>query len=414
MPSLTRDSLRDLINNALRNICRQSGSDAAYLAVVMREMNKLAKARGFSPTQEDWNLTYAQALLPGHSDEELKRCYGARNLVQAFPDLCRIEETQSGDLLRWMHADAERELLARDRAAAKERLREMMEKITAESGKTEISCSALKVRLNAENAPDEKLVLGYPGFRAWLEDCQDIVTFVDLRSGGRVRLLRPGEKASPPLPVPKPVTRRLQPFVTDSTAPGVPNGYIIVESYSIMRSIRELLGHDAGADHMPSWDAVMKFFRMRWPAESWKGLYFVCAPEDKADSLSGFFKYLSGNGYRPIHLFGRGEQVAGGTASMLIPKVEQQIDAVGSRDCHIVVVSNSAGLAGEINKVLAKDRRGKLGVCGLIDSMDPGLLSLRDKGADFFDLERDVHCIRKPLPRFRPIAADQFDPTRYL
>jgi uncharacterized protein len=379
----------------------------------MKEINRLEReARG--PAFAFDETIYGPVLLPGEPPEAWKKLK-PRDFFQAFPEIAQLSESPTGDLLRWLHADAGRMHLAEERARAKELLCETMAKITTESGKAEIACSALKLRLKAASNFDERRQLGYESFREWLEDCADVVTFVDFRSGGRVRLLGPGETASPPAQIPPSVTRRHVEPPVPAAAERLPNGYIIVESASILHSLSDLLGRDPDSGCKPNWDIVMKFFRTRWPADVWKGLYFVYAPKERSEGLDGFFKYLSSNGFQPIHLYDRDGQAAGGVGPPLATMVQQQIDAMRDRDCHLVVISHAGSLATHIEPFLrAPGRRGKTAICGLLDLMESSLCALRSQGAEYFDLERDVRAFRESLPRFRPVPADQFDPTRYL
>jgi hypothetical protein len=411
-PPLSREQLADLLTGALRNVCRQSGADTAFSAVVMRELNQVA--REAMHKAKEWVLdgaAFGAALFPNLAPEEWGKLK-PRDFFKAFADIAELKESPTGDLLIWKDAETDGFRLAEDRAAAKVGLRATMAAITTESGKTEIACSALKLRLSKENAPDEKRDLGYGSFREWLEDCNDIVTFVDFRSGGRVRLLAPGETATKPVVLPSLPTRGHQTPIANHNVERMQNGYIIVESGSILRSLSDLLHREPEADFLPQWDVVMKHFRTRWPADVWKGLYFVYAPRERAESLDGFFKYLAGNAYQPIHLYDREHGQMGPRA---IGSVQQQIDAIAQRNCHVVVVTHSGALAPNIERLLElQDRRGSVAVCGLLDLMDGELCNLRERSVELFDLERDVRCFRSALPRFRPVPADQFDPTRYL
>ncbi len=180
--------------------------------------------------------------------------------------------------------------------------------------------------------------------------------------------------------------------------------YLLVDGENIDATLGiSVLGHRPEPDERPRWERVLDFSERTFGAPV-KGLFFLNASNGYVPIA--FIQALLAMGYRPIPLSGRPDQ------KVVDIGIQRTMEALVNRPGHVLLASHDSDFLGQTRALLTPGRR--VGVLGLTEYVNLGFTDLMGSGLEMFDLENDVACFRKPLPRTRVIDVDDFDPVTYL
>jgi hypothetical protein len=237
----------------------------------------------------------------------------------------------------------------------------------------------------------------------WLESLGDTVQLSHREHDGRVRLTAPAAVAPESA---KPI-------------PSTPGGYLLVDSVDVLSALHEALGSKPSQAQLPDWGQLLRFVRQRFPAQAWKGRYFMALQPSQHDQLEGFRSYLEAVGYAVIPLAVEGDaldiqQTVKQRAAATNSTLKKMLAALKGQGAHALVVSHSNEIADDLLQVVKEKSAGtQIGLVCIPDLLPEKLRRLRDAGAVILDLEKDARAFKEALPRKRLIAPETFDPNRF-
>ncbi len=180
--------------------------------------------------------------------------------------------------------------------------------------------------------------------------------------------------------------------------------YLLVDGENIDATLGlSVLGHRPEPEERPRWERVLDF-STRTFGQPVKALFFLNASNGYLPMT--FVQALLAMGYRPVPLAGRTDQ------KVVDIGIQKMMAALVDRPANVVLASHDGDFLEQTRALLTPGRR--VGLLGLREYVNLGFAELGAAGLEIFDLEEDVACFRKALPRTRIIDVDDFDPLRYL
>lgn len=397
-----RNFFGELLMQALREFGEKQGRDVVYAAPLANRLRELLRVRLGNDNAEFDGRFFGPALYPELSSVD-QAGLKFRDFLEAFPEMVEVFPTPSGDRVRVLdpeHSKRIEDLGQRYKSMLMDALRELAEFRNEPLVPTVQLVKWLKKR-DPEFDPRR---LNYGSMTDWLSSLGDIVEVSHLEHGGRVRLIGSAALASEP-PKPMPSTRA---------------GYLLVDSVDALSALHEVLGSKPSQAQLPDWGKVLRFVQQRFPAQLWKGRYFMALQRSQHDQLEGFRSYLEAVGYVVIPLEVQGdsldihrtvEERAAATNSAL----KRMLAAMKGQDAHVLLVSHSGAISEDLLQLVKERPPGaQVGLLCITDMLPDGLRRLRDVGAIILDLEKDARAFKEALPRRRLISPEAFDPSRYL
>jgi len=197
---------------------------------------------------------------------------------------------------------------------------------------------------------------------------------------------------------PVPMARPIAPVAGPGTT------YLLVDGENIDATLGiSVLGHRPEPEERPRWERVLDFSERTF-GQPVKPLFFLNASNGYLPMT--FVQALLAMGYRPIPLAGRSDQ------KVVDIGIRRMMEALVDRPGHVLLASHDGDFLTQTRALLTPGRR--VGLLGLREYVNLGFTDLVTQGLEIFDLEEDVACFRKALPRTRIIDVDDFDPLRYL
>lgn len=183
-----------------------------------------------------------------------------------------------------------------------------------------------------------------------------------------------------------------------------PVTYLLVDGENLDATLGvNVLGHRPAPDDRPRWDRVLEFAAQRW-GRPVKGLFFMNA--SSGNLPMPFVQALVAMGYRPVPLSGP----AG--VKVVDVGIQRTLEAIADRDGDVMLGSHDGDFVQQVAALLAHDRR--VALLAFREFVSTQYAELLDVGLEVLDLEEDVRCFNRVLPRLRIIDIDAFDPAAFL
>lgn len=180
--------------------------------------------------------------------------------------------------------------------------------------------------------------------------------------------------------------------------------YLLVDGENIDATLGiSVLGHRPEPDERPRWERVLDF-TTRTFGQPVKALFFLNVSNGYVPMT--FVQALLAMDYRPVPLAGRSDQ------KVVDIGIQKMMDVLVDRPANVMLASHDGDFLSQTRALLGPNRR--VGLLGLREYVNLGFADLVPSGLEVYDLEEDVACFRKPLPRTRIINVDDFDPRRFL
>jgi uncharacterized protein len=180
--------------------------------------------------------------------------------------------------------------------------------------------------------------------------------------------------------------------------------YLLVDGENIDATLGiSVLGHRPEPDERPRWERVLDF-TTRTFGQPVKALFFLNVSNGYVPMT--FVQALLAMDYRPVPLAGRSDQ------KVVDIGIQKMMDVLVDRPANVMLASHDGDFLSQTRALLSPSRR--VGLLGLREYVNLGFADLVPSGLEVYDLEEDVACFRKPLPRTRIINVDDFDPLRFL
>ena len=180
--------------------------------------------------------------------------------------------------------------------------------------------------------------------------------------------------------------------------------YLLVDGENIDATLGiSVLGHRPEPDERPRWERVLDF-TTRTFGQPVKALFFLNVSNGYVPMT--FVQALLAMDYRPVPLAGRSDQ------KVVDIGIQKMMDVLVDRPANVMLASHDGDFLSQTRALLNPTRR--VGLLGLREYVNLGFADLIPSGLEVYDLEEDVACFRKPLPRTRIIHVDDFDPLRFL
>jgi putative heme uptake system protein len=401
MKKLDKLFFGDVLKSASHEMAEKQGRDIIFAAPLANLVQKMIRSRLANENLQLDGRVYGQALFPHLSPVEhagLK----FRNFLEAFPDLVEVFRGPSGDMVRIVQsgqAQKVEESLPRYRELLTKAMRELTE-IRDESLVPGVQLSKWFKKHVPEFDPKR---LGADSFLDWLEKQSDLVEVSHREFGGRICLLE--RKTVPD-------TAKIQ--------TNTPLGYLLVDSVDMLSALHALLGAKPSAQQLPDWGQLLNFVRKRFPADEWKGRYFMTLGRNPTDSTDGFKAYLEAVGYKVIQLAIDSEPIPLEMALQERSQVNREavakmIQALAGQNAHVLAVTHSDAMTLSLSRLLErKSAQSVVGVVGFPERMAEGILCLKQSGLVVLDADRDVKLFKQSIPRRQLISPEAFDPTHFL
>jgi len=197
-------------------------------------------------------------------------------------------------------------------------------------------------------------------------------------------------------------TRDAEP--TPAGAPEEPVTYLLIDGENLDATLGvSVLGHRPAPDERPRWERVVDFVQRTWERPV-KALFFINASSGNVPMP--FVQALMAMGLRPILLSGP----AG--VKVVDVGIQRTLDAVGDREGNVMLASHDGDFLPQVIRLLGTGRQ--VGLLAFREFLNAGYGELVGSGLQLYDLEDDVRCFNKVLPRLRIIDIESFDPVAFL
>ena len=177
--------------------------------------------------------------------------------------------------------------------------------------------------------------------------------------------------------------------------------YLVIDGENIDGVLGGLFDRRPEPGERPRWDRVLSFAESTWgnPVTSF---FFINA---SAGHLPvSFVQALLAIGIRPIPLAGRPDQ------KVVDIGIQKTLDAIAGTEGDLMLATHDGDFLPHVERLF--DGRRRVGLLAFPELANLGYSAL--EGLQVFDLELEVGCFNKALPRIRIIDVDAFDPTAYL
>ncbi len=192
--------------------------------------------------------------------------------------------------------------------------------------------------------------------------------------------------------------------LSDEAVEGGPVSYLLIDGENLDATLGvSVLGHRPAPDERPRWERVVEFVQRTWGCPV-KALFFINA--SSGNLPMPFVQALVAMGLRPVLL--------SGPAGMKVVDVgiQRTLEAVADRSGNVMLGSHDGDFLPQVQALLGADRR--VGLLAFREFVNSGYAELVAAGLQVFDLEDDVRCFNKVLPRLRIIDIESFDPVAFL
>ncbi|MBK6668540.1 MAG: NYN domain-containing protein [Actinobacteria bacterium] len=180
--------------------------------------------------------------------------------------------------------------------------------------------------------------------------------------------------------------------------------YLLIDGENLDATLGgSILGRRPHPEERPRWERVVDFLGARWHTEI-RPLFFMNASNGTLPMP--FVQALMAMGYRPIPLSG------GSGVKVVDEGILRMLEAIEGRAGDVVLGSHDGDFAAHIERLIDAGRR--VGLAGFHECISTSYRDLVPRGLELFDLEHDMGCFNKPLPRLRVIPLDEFDPNEFL
>jgi uncharacterized protein len=180
--------------------------------------------------------------------------------------------------------------------------------------------------------------------------------------------------------------------------------YLVIDGENLDATLGTgILKHKPAPDERPRWERVATFAEQRW-GQPVSTLFFINASSGTLPM--SFVQALLAMGIRPIPLSGPPE------VKVVDEGIQRTLDAIVDRGGDVMLGSHDGDFLPQVGALLRAGRR--VAVLGFREFVNAGYAELEASGLELHDLESDVGCFNRPLPRVRILTLEEFDPFQFL